>query len=144
MGGRVMKTFICNNCNKEFETTANRAMYCPECRRIRQIERNNKYKENRILGLSRYIGQDVVCEECGELFKLSSGSQKVCDKCRTKVTNRKKSITNAKYTEKAYDYHRIYLPKGEKEKLKEYADNHKMSLNELFNKAIQFYLEQHK
>jgi DNA-directed RNA polymerase subunit RPC12/RpoP len=136
-----MNTFVCQRCNKEFETTANRALYCPECRKIRQIERNKKYRENRMLGLNRCIGQDVVCEECGELFTLQSGSQKVCDNCRTKVTNRKKSIINAKYTAKAYDYHRIYLPKGEKAKLQEIADNQHISLNELINNAIKAYLK---
>lgn len=142
-----MKTenmFTCQMCKREFGSFANKAMYCPDCRTIRQAERNKKYNEKRMLGLTRHIGQEVVCEECGEPFIIRSGSQKVCENCRTKVTNRKKSKTNAKYTEKAYDYHRVYFPKGEKDKLKEIATSQNMSLNEFINTAIKYYLEHKK
>lgn len=45
------------------------------------------------------------------------------------------------YQQTHYDNVRLCVPKGQKDKLKQYANTQNMSLNKLINTAIQEYLE---
>lgn len=132
-----MKTFVCQMCGKEFESTANRASYCQDCRVERQKERSRIYtakiKNNET---TRTIGATDICPECGNAYIIKSGSQKVCENCRRKHNNKIKQKPNARYTASAYDQLSIFVKKGEKDKLKEIAQKHNMSLNELVNFGI--------
>lgn len=53
------------------------------------------------------------------------------------------SAVKRKYNEKAYDRVTVFIKSGQKEKLKQIAAEHTMSLNEMLNTAIKEYLCQH-
>lgn len=144
----VEKTFKCKQCGNEFTTTANRATYCKDCAKQRQIERAKAYNEKKKNLQIRPLGSTDICPECGNEYIVMSGSQKVCENCRKKHTNKMKSKTNAVYSAKAYDYLTVYLKKGEKDELKAKLDEYKeasgteLSMNEFINQAIKKKLEE--
>lgn len=142
-GVLFIKDFICKMCGNTFQTTANRASYCPECRKIRQNERAKVYRE-KIMNCerTRTIGEPEICPECGNTYILKSGSQKVCENCRKKHTNKMKSKTNAEYTAKNYDACIFYVKKGRKKIIQDFASKRKMSMNEFVNTAIDLYIKQ--
>lgn len=53
------------------------------------------------------------------------------------------STVKRRYNNKAYDRFTIFLKSGQKEKLKQIAAEHSMSLNELLNTSIKEYLSLH-
>lgn len=135
---------ICQMCGNEFETNSNRAMYCSDCRNKRQVEKNNAYKQRRREGLTREIGSTQLCPVCGKEFILKTGSQKCCDECRHKQTNAVKSKVNNRYTKAHYDRLSIVLPKGERERVKIFAQEHGMSVNKLLMSALDEYMKKHE
>lgn len=129
-------------CGKQFESEANRASYCPECRVERQKERSRTYTEKKKNNIeTRTIGGTDICSECGKPYIVRSGSQVVCDDCRKKHTNKRKQKTNAKYSAKAYDVITIYVKKGQKEVIKDFSQQHNMSVNEFINTGINLAFE---
>lgn len=138
-----MKTFICQMCGKEFETAANHATYCSDCRAERQRQRSKVYSDkvkNNIM--TRTIGTADICPECGKPYIIKSGSQKVCENCRKTYTNRRKQKTNKKYSIKTYDIVTAYIKKGEREKLKKVCDDEGISMSELINYGISLALKE--
>lgn len=91
---------------------------------------------------TRTIGESEICPECGNTYILKSGSQKVCENCRKKHTNKMKSKSNAKYTAKNYDTCILYMKKGTKKNVQDFAAERNMSFNELVNQAITLYIQQ--
>lgn len=141
----IIKKFICKMCGNEFESSANRASYCPECRKQRQRDSTKRYierlKNNEPV---RKIGEPQICIECGKPYILLSGSQKVCDACRKKHATKIKIKPNAEHRAKTYDSCIVYVKKGgEKERLISYAKSKNFSLNELFVKAVDEYIANH-
>ena len=134
---------ICRMCGNEFNTNSNRAMYCPDCRNKRQVEKNNAYKQRRREGLTREIGSTQLCLVCGKEFVLKTGSQKCCDECRHKQTNAVKSKVNNRYTKTHYDRLSLVLQKGERERVKTFAQKHGMSVNKLLMSALDEYIKNH-
>ena len=132
---------ICQMCGNEFETDSNRAMYCPVCRKKRHIEKNNAYKQRKKEGLTREVGSTQLCPICGKEFVLKTGSQKCCGGCRHKQTNNVKFKYNSKYVKAHYDRLSLFLPKGERERVKAFAQSHGMSLNKLFMSALDEYMK---
>ena len=144
-GVNRMKEFICQMCGNKFNTTANRASYCPECRKQRQLERAKTYNQKiKNCEKTRTIGELEICPECGNTYILKSGSQKVCENCRKKHTNQKKIKPNSEYKAKNYDTCIFYVKKGEKQGIQEYAEKNGMSLNELVNLSIKTFMENNK
>ena len=84
----------CQMCGNDFETASNRALYCADCRKKRQVEKNNAYKKRKSKGLSREIGSTQICPVCGKEFILKTGSQQVCEKCQPKQAMSAKSKVN--------------------------------------------------
>lgn len=138
-----MKTFICQMCGKEFETAANHATYCSDCRAERQRQRSKVYSDkvkNNIM--TRTIGTADICPECGKPYIINSASQKVCENCRKAYTNRRKQKTNQKYSTKAYDTITAYIKKGEREKLRKVCDEQGISMSELINYGLSLALKE--
>lgn len=73
----------------------------------------------------------VKCKKCGNEYESGANRSGVCPNCRltrSQITTRSR--------EKIYDNVRFYVPKGDREKLKTFAAEHGMSLNEFVNKAV--------
>ena len=132
-----MKTFTCKMCGKEFESNANHADYCVECRAERQRIRTRTYtakKKNN--EATKTVGQADICEYCGKPFIRASGSQKVCDNCREQYNKKQNQKPHDDYVSRNYDVIKVYVKKGERAKLKEIAASTGASVNELINYGI--------
>lgn len=126
----------CKRCGNIYESGSRTVGYCSECRKERQKERNKAYQERKNNGEVRAIGSADVCANCGKPYIVKTGSQILCPECIEKGVKLTKSKSNTKYRDKTYDTVRFYVPKGEREKLKEFAADHNMSLNEFVNFSI--------
>lgn len=132
-----MKTFTCKMCGKDFESNANHADYCVECRAERQRIRTRTYtakKKNN--EETKTVGQADICEFCGKPFIRASGSQKVCENCREQYNKKQNHKPHDNYVSRNYDVIKVYVKKGEREKLKEIAASAGASVNELINYGI--------
>jgi len=132
-----MKTFTCKMCGKEFESSANHADYCVECRAERQRIRTRAYtakKKNN--EATKTVGQADICEYCGKPFIRASGSQKVCDNCREQYNKKQNQKPHDDYVSRNYDVIKVYVKKGERAKLKEIAASVGASVNEFINYGI--------
>ncbi len=132
-----MKTFTCKMCGKDFESNANHANYCVECRAERQRIRTRTYtakKKNN--EETKTVGQADICEFCGKPFIRASGSQKVCDSCREQYAKKQNQKPHDDYVSRNYDVIKVYVKKGERAKLKDIAASTGASVNELINFGI--------
>ena len=132
----------CEMCGLEFETNNTRAKYCIYCRDKVQVQRNRAYAEKKKSGSAIKIGSEQVCPICGKTYTVTSGSQKYCKEC-TAGKKRKKSAPNTEYLKGHYDYIRVNVPKGEREKIKAYAESQGMSVNKLLLTALEEYQDKH-
>lgn len=133
----------CEMCGLEFETNNTRAKYCIYCRDKAQVARNRAYAEKKKSGNAVKIGSKQVCPICGNTYTVTSGSQKYCKEC-TANKKRKKSAPNTEYLNGHYDYIRVNVPKGEREKIKAYAKSQGMSVNKLLLTTLEEYQKAHK
>lgn len=133
----------CEICGLEFETNNTRAKYCVYCRDKVQVQRNRAYAEKKKSGNAVKIGSEQICPICGKTYTVTSGSQKYCKEC-TAGKKRKKSAPNTEYLKGHYDYIRVNVPKGEREKIKAYAESLGMSVNKLLLTALEEYQDKHK
>ena len=129
-------------CGLEFETNNTRAKYCIYCRDKAQAARNRAYAEKKKSGSAVKIGSEQICPICGKTYTVTSGSQKYCKEC-TAGKKRKKSAPNTEYLKGHYDYIRVNVPKGEREKIKAYAESQGMSVNKLLLTALEEYQDKH-
>lgn len=134
-----MFTHTCEMCGKEFHSTSNRAKYCIYCRDKAQVLRNKTYKEKKLAGLSIAVGSEQICPICNNKYTVTSGSQKCCKDCQKKQDSKRKINTNKQYTKENYDSILFYVPKGERDALKEYAKSKNMSVNKLIQTALELY-----
>lgn len=132
----------CEMCGLEFETNNTRAKYCIYCRDKAQVARNRAYAEKKKSGNAVKIGSEQICPICGKTYTVTSGSQKYCKEC-TANKKRKKSAPNTEYLKGHYDYIRVNVPKGEREKIKAYAESQGMSVNKLLLTALKEYQDIH-
>ena len=133
----------CELCGMEFESKSNRAKYCIYCRDKAQVNRNCAYAEKKKSGTSVPLGSEQTCPICGKTYTVTSGSQKYCKEC-TANKKRKKSAPNTAYLKGHYDYIRVNVPKGEREKIKAYAESQGRSVNKLLLTALDEYKEHHR
>ena len=132
-----MKTFTCKMCGKDFESNANHANYCVECRAERQRIRTRAYtakKKNN--EATKTVGQADICQFCGKPFIRTSGNQKVCDNCREQYSKKQNQKPHDNYVSRTYDVIKVYVKKGERAKLKEIAASVGASVNEFINYGI--------
>lgn len=130
----------CEMCGMEFQANSNRSKYCIYCHDKVQVLRNRAYKEKKESGTAVKIGSEQICPLCGKMFTVTSGSQKYCKDC---TPPRKKAPPNTEYLKGHYDYIRVNVPKGEREKIKEYAQSQGMSVNKLLLTALEEYKTNH-
>ena len=139
-----MFKFTYQLCGNEFETASNRAKYCPDCRIKAQSLRNKIYKKKRHEGTSKELHSEQICPICGNTYIQESGSQKCCANCRKKQENSRKIASNARYTKENYEQIVLYVPIGQRDELKAYAQSRNLSVNKLFMAAIEEYKANHK
>ncbi len=122
----------------EFESKSNRAKNCIYCRDKAQAARNRAYAEKKS-GNAMKIGSEQVCPICGKTYTVNSSVQKYCKGC----TASKKSAPNTEYLKGHYDYICVNVPKGDREKIKAYAESQGMSVNKLLLTALEEYKSNH-
>lgn len=133
----------CEICGNAFESKSNRAKFCADCKVKAQTLRNIKHREKRRAGLSIEVGSEQICPYCQKPYIVVTGSQKCCEDCRKKQTNAAKIDANRRFTAENYDEVKLYVPKGERDNLKAYAESLGMSVNRLFLTALQEYIRNH-
>ncbi len=145
----VEREFTCEMCGKTFISTAKRARFCPDCRKIRGRLSAQRHMEKLASGeQTRRIGSVQICEVCGNEFILNSGSQRYCENCRDEYQkqrkreyNKAKAAEGAEYNKENYDRVSFFLPKGKKGNLKERANKMGVSLNQFITNAIEEYID---
>lgn len=73
-----------------------RAFYCPACRIERKKQISREHKERKRLGLSRRVGDLMVCVDCGIKYEYYIGAKDRCPDCAKKHL---KEIDNVKSLE---------------------------------------------
>lgn len=139
-----MFVHTCEICGKEFESRSNRVKYCENCRDKAQILRNKAYMEKKKSGMSITIGSEQICPICGKTYIVTAGSQKCCKDCQKKQESKRKISANSRYTKENYDSVIFYVPKGERDALKKYAQSKNLSLNKLIQTALNEYKKNHR
>lgn len=138
-----MFTHTCEICGKAFESKSNRAKYCLDCRNKAQVKRNKAHAEKRRSGLAIEIGSEQICPFCQKPYIVVTGSQKCCGDCRKKQANANKIASNSEYTKNNYEAVKFYVPKGQREQLKAYAESQGLSVNKLISIALEEYKKNH-
>ena len=133
----------CEMCGLEFETNNTRAKYCIYCRDKAQVLRNKAYMEKKKAGTSLTVGSEQVCPICGKTYTVTSGSQKCCKECQKKQRNAKKK-SDPQYVKEKYETLRIYVPKGQRDGIKAYAQSQGLSVNKLLLAALEEYRNNHE
>ena len=137
-----MFTHVCEICGETFESPSNRAKYCVYCRDKAQVLRNKAYMEKKKAGTSLTVGSEQVCPICGKTYTVTSGSQKCCKDCQKKQRNAKKK-SDPHYVKEKYETLRIYVPKGQSDGIKAYAQSQGLSVNKLMLTALEEYRKNH-
>lgn len=137
-----MFTHVCEICGETFESPSNRAKYCVYCRDKAQVLRNKAYMEKKKAGTSLTVGSEQVCPICGKTYTVTSGSQKCCKDCQKKQRNAKKK-SDPQYVKEKYETLRIYVPKGQRDGIKAYAQSQGLSVNKLMLMALEEYRKNH-
>lgn len=133
----------CEICGKEFESRSNRAKYCENCRDKAQVLRNKAYIEKKKSGTSITIGSEQICPICRKTYTVTAGSQKCCKDCQKKQIALHKKSPDSKYLKEKYESLKIYVPNGECDAIKSYAQNQGLSVNKLFLTALEEYKKNH-
>lgn len=139
-----MFTFTCQLCGNEFESQSNRAKYCPDCHIKAQGLRNKAYKQKRHERTVRELHSEQTCPFCGKTYIQESGSQKCCADCRKKQEVSRKIESNARYSKKKYEQIPVYVPIGQRDELKAYAQSQGLSVNRLIMTALEEYRKNHE
>ena len=71
---------ICKECRTAF-LGGPRAFYCPICRTERYKQLTREYKSRKRLGLSRSVGDLIVCVDCGKKYEYYIGAKDRCREC---------------------------------------------------------------
>ena len=137
-----MFTHVCEICGETFESSSNRAKYCVYCRDKAQVFRNKAYMEKKKAGTSLTIGSEQVCPICGKTYTVTSGSQKCCKDFQKKQRHAKKK-SDPHYVKEKYETLRIYVPKGQRDGIKAYAQSQGLSVNKLMLTALEEYRKNH-
>ncbi len=138
-----MFTHICEICGDTFESLSNRAKYCVYCRDKAKVLRNKAYMAKKKAGISLTVGSEQTCPICGKTYTVASGSQKCCKDCQKKQRNAKKK-SDPQYVKENYETLRIYVPKGQREVIKAYAQSQGLSVNKLMLTALEEYRKKHE
>lgn len=139
-----MFTHTCTICQNTFESTSNRAKYCCDyCRDKAQVLRNKAYKEKKLLGTAVKVGSEQICPYCNNTYTVVTGSQKCCKECQKKRRNAN-STSNPEYVKENYETIRVYVPKGQRDDIKDYAQSQGLSVNKLLITALEEYRKNHQ
>ena len=137
-------THTCVICQNTFESTSNRAKYCCDyCRDKAQVLRNKAYKEKKLLGTSVKVGSEQICPYCNNTYTVVTGSQKCCKECQKKRRNTNPP-SNPQYVKENYETIRVYVPKGQRDDIKAYAQSQGLSVNKLLITALEEYRKNHE
>ncbi len=139
-----LNVFVCQICGNEFQTKANHAKFCPNCRLQAQLERNKTHQHNALMGKTKTVGSEQTCPICGKNYILIKGSQKYCADCQKKQAIKSSVKSVSEYNKQNYERVVFHVPKGSKQKLREFANEQQMSLSAFVCKAIEIYAKEVK
>lgn len=113
---------VCKQCGRTF-SGGPRAWYCPECRAERKKEQSRTSKWREVRGLTRKIGSEAICQNCGSKYTINSANQKYCEKCADEMHRK---VDN----EQGIKYYRERINKAERNiKRRSYYAKNKAILN---------------
>jgi len=73
-------TKMCSRCEHEFETSISQQIYCPTCKKERELELMREYRERLKSTIKETV--DTKCKQCGKDFKVSPSSKaQFCPEC---------------------------------------------------------------
>ena len=78
------RLLTCPICGAE-EMRHIKSKLCSACQIEQDKKTTREYKERSMAGKARHLGEKYPCEECGEMYILSSGKQRYCPICAPKV-----------------------------------------------------------
>lgn len=123
---RYVTEKTCRICSATF-MGGGRAWYCPVCREERTRERDKEHKRRKRLGLSRRVGDTMVCIDCKEIYQYYIGASERCRECAKKhlkkidneASMKWKQENKEKYLEAKRDFDKkrrkeCYPPTGQK------------------------------
>lgn len=103
-----MRTIICAECGRRFETPAHNRKFCPECsaRRKSAQDREHMAQRRKAAAEIRENGFAVmVCKKCGREFRSECGRRTLCDECKRENKLRQ---NNERYREEVKRYRPEY------------------------------------
>lgn len=117
---------VCISCGSPF-IGGPRAMYCPDCRYLRQQQQHKEYRERKMRGASRTLGDTDICENCGKPYIIEGGLQRYCPECS-------KSIHMERQRESAIQYYADHVDPEQRQELRSeaVAPIHCVICNKLF------------
>ena len=138
MAEKVNVKLICKVCGTEFYATSANTKYCHDCRQKAKAQHCKDYRNRKKLGEFIPVGEEIICEKCGKPFK-KRGCSKLCVEC-SKIA---RAEWTASYVKERYDQLNAILPKGYKDTIKQYAEDHGLKVNMLVMLALSEYMENH-
>ena len=89
-GGEIVKTKVCPHCQKEFEPTSNRQIFCSKdcCYQARQDQK----KADREAEKGNHYYRQRVCAVCGSTYWPTHSQQKLCSEECQKQNHNEKSL----------------------------------------------------
>ena len=132
-------TVKCKECGKIYLAGINRAGYCETCRTARAAATKHKYYEKRKEHNKEVNKELVACVVCGKRFNPVNALQlrcSACQRCKEREAGRQATYKNRR---EKVDCIQFRVPKGEREKLKAFAEEHGMSLTEFILEALEQY-----
>ena len=84
---RALRTKVCADCGKSYETYGTRSFYCPDCSEARKRIARAECRKRKAAGKTRPIGSKDICERCGAEYTVEGGLQRYCPDCAKKRTN---------------------------------------------------------
>ena len=132
-----IKNFQCQRCGKDFQSTANHAKFCTDCRALIQLERVREYNARKQSGETNLNSRGTIriCKTCGKEFPIRSASQQYCsDACKKKRKSVSSQVIASR--KKNSDTFSFYLPKGCRENITAAGEQLHCSSSDLFRMAV--------
>ncbi|MBQ9531625.1 MAG: hypothetical protein IJR70_06095 [Eubacterium sp.] len=137
---------ICKDCGTGYTSKVNKNGLCEVCRARHIAETKRNYYINKRKEHNKAVKDTLTyCEKCGKLIAPKSGtSGGLCETCQLLKEQKYKTKNTIRYRKEHYDCIQFKVAKGERDKLRKYAEERGMNLAEFVRTSMEFYMETHK